>query len=341
MKREVIRLDHEGSKELLRRTVPFVMAMLLLLLAAAPVSALFGRGGEETVETAEGAPTARELSARVYRGIPYTGTLSALDREGDAVRFSLVTAPRKGTVTLDGDTFVYTGAANRGGADSFTYTVTDADGRTSAPASVSLTLMRSRTGVTYDDMDGSAAYTAAVDLAEHGVLVGAQVGDSRFFEPERTVTRGEFVMMALASAGLETDEVALTGFADDAELPAWAKGCAVSALQSGLIRGVDTAEGVAFRASEEITLSEAAVVLDRLLRVTDVDMSGYSGEDAAAWCAQAVANLEAVCVLESGSFSGSDWQRPLTRAEAAQLLSAAMTLAEGQGSGGLLASLFA
>ncbi len=41
-----------------------------------------------------------------------------------------------------------------------------------------------------------------------------------------------------------------------------------------------------------------------------------------------MANLESVRVIESGSFSAGDWQRPLTRGEAAQLLSAAMTLAE-------------
>lgn len=313
---------------------------MALLLAAAPVSALFGHGGTEENGTAESGIVAQDISARVYRGIPYVGTLAA-ESESDELRYEIVSAPGKGTVTLDGDTFVYTGASNRTGTDHFTYTATDADGRVSAPATVSLTLTRSRTGVTYDDMDGSAAYTAAVDLAERGVFVGAQMGGSRFFEPERTVTRGEFVAMALASAGMEVGAQSLTGFCDDAELPAWAKGCAVSALQCGLIRGVDTAEGVAFRAEERITLSEAAAVLDRLLQLTDVDMTDFTGGDTAAWCAQSVANLEAARVLAVGSFSGGDWQRPLTRAEAAQLLSAAMTLAERETeSGGFLAGLF-
>lgn len=333
-------MQQDRTRALLARAVPFAMAMALVLLTAAPTSALFGRGREETPTTAEGAPIARSSSARVYRGIPYTGTLSAVGREGEALRYSLVSAPKKGTLTLEGDTFVYTGARDRIGADSFTYTAEDASGRVSAPAVVSLTLTRSRTGVEYDDMDGSAAYTAAVDLAERGIFVGAQVGAQRFFEPERAVTRGEFVAMALACAGVEVEAQSLTGFSDDAELPAWAKGCAVSALQGGLIRGVDTAEGVAFRASREVTLSEAAAVLDRLLRVTDVDMSRYEGENAEAWCAQAVANLESVRVLASGSFSGGDWQRALTRAEAAQLLSAAMTLAEGKTGGGRLAGIF-
>ena len=155
------------------------------------------------------------------------------------------------------------------------------------------------------------------------------------------VSRGEFVTMALACAGIPAGDLTMTGFCDDAEIPTWAKGSAVSALQCGLIRGVGTEGGMAFCADEGVTLSEAATVLNRLLRVTDVDLSDYDAGSADAWSAQAVANLESVRVIESGSFSAGDWQRPLTRGEAAQLLSAAVTLAEKkQESAGLLSGLF-
>ena len=295
--------------------------------AAAPASAIFGR--EKAAPAADaGAPIAQSIDVRVYRGIPYTGTLAAIDREGGEVSFAIAEQPSKGTVTLDGETFVYTSAKNKTGADRFTYTATDAAGSTSAPAEVRITIVRAKCGVTYDDMAESAAYTAAVDLAEHGVFVGTQVGSRRFFEPDRAVSRGEFVTMALACAGIPAGDLTMTGFCDDAEIPTWAKGSAVSALQCGLIRGVGTEGGMAFCADEGVTLSEAATVLNRLLRVTDVDLSDYDAGSADAWSAQAVANLESVRVIESGSFSAGDWQRPLTRGEAAQLLSAAMTLAE-------------
>lgn len=333
-------MNTDKNKELLWRTVPFAMAMLLLVLTGIPASALFGK--KETVSNAPaGAPIAQSMDVRVYRGIPYTGTLSAISREEGTVTFSIVAEPSKGTVTLDGDTFVYTSAGSKSGTDSFTYAAADSAGNVSAPATVRITIVRAKCGVTYDDMAGNAAYTAAVDLAEHGVLVGAQVGGKRFFEPERGVSRGEFIAMALVCAGIPADEQSVTGFCDDAEIPAWAKGCAVSALQGGLIRGVSTDEGVAFRAEEGVTLSEAAAVLNRLLRVTDVDLSGVPAESAGAWSAQAVANLESVRVLASGSFAAGDYQRTLTRAEAAQLLSAAMTLAERrQADEGLLTGLF-
>ncbi len=332
-------MNTDKNRELLWRAVPFAMAMLLLMLTGISASAIFGREKAESAAD-EGAPIAQSIDVRVYRGIPYTGTLAAIDREGDEVSFAIVTEPARGTVTLDGETFVYTG--DRCGTDRFTYTATDSEGNTSAPATVSVTVERAKCGVTYDDMSGNAAYTAAVDLAEHGVFVGASFGGKRFFEPERAVSRGEFVAMTLKCAGIDADELTMTGFCDDADIPTWAKGCAVSALQCGLIRGVGTENGMAFRAEEGVTLAEAATVLDRLLRVTDADLSDYNAEAADAWSAQAVANLESVRVIESGSFSAGDRQRPLTRAEAAQLLSAAMTLAEKQQSsgGGLLTGLF-
>ncbi len=321
-------MNENQDRDRLRRVVPFAMALALLALTAMPVSAIFGTGGAEAETADEGAPIAQSMEVRAYRGIPYTGTLSAIDREGDEVSFVLVTEPKKGTLTLDGDTFVYTAGKNKSGTDRFTYAAVDSAGNTSAGAEVRIVIDRVRSGVTYDDMADCAAYTAAVDLAERGVFVGAQVGEKRFFEPERTVSRVEFVTMALAAAGISADEAARTGFCDDADIPAWARGSAVSALQCGLIRGVRTNEGVAFRASSGITLAEAASVLNRLLRVTDVDLTDAPEVDAAAWSAQAMANLASVHVIESGSFGAEASSRPLTRGEAAQLLSAAMTLAE-------------
>ena len=334
-------MNTDQNRVLLHRAVPFAMAMLLLALTGLPASAIFGREKAAVPAADAGAPIAQSMELRVYRGIPYTGTLTAIDRKGGDVSFAIAEEPAKGTVTLDGETFVYTSEGNKTGADSFTYTAADAEGNTSAPATVRITIVRAKCGVTYDDMARSAAYTAAVDLAEHGVFVGASFGGRRFFEPERTVSRAEFVAMALACAGIPAGDLTMTGFCDDADIPTWAKGCAVSALQCGLIRGVGTEGGIAFCAQEGVTLAEAATVLNRLLRVTDADLSGFDAESADAWSAQAVANLESVRIIASGSFASGDRQRPLTRGEAAQLLSAAMTLAEKkQEGGGLLTGLF-
>ena len=139
-------MNTDKNRELLWRTVPFVMAMLLLALTGIPASAIFGR--EKAAPAADaGAPIAQSIDVRVYRGIPYTGTLAAIDREGGEVSFAIAEQPSKGTVTLDGETFVYTSAKNKTGADRFTYTATDAAGSTSAPAEVRITIARAKCGV--------------------------------------------------------------------------------------------------------------------------------------------------------------------------------------------------
>lgn len=310
------------------------------LLLAALIAALALPAASATGEAP--APVAQNISLRVFRNIPCTGTLRAVDRSGTGVTYSLVTAPKHGTLALDGDSasFTYTPQQGRLGTDSFTYCAVDAQGCVSAPATVTLRVERPGTDVVYADMDGNAAHTAAVDLAARGVFVGSFVGGEYFFEPERSVTRGEFVAMAMAAAGEKAVQTGVTGFCDDAGIPAWARGYAAGALACGLIRGVGTEDGVAFAADAAVTLGEAAAVIDRLLSITDVDLADYgAAEDS--WSAQAAANLVSVSVLPSASFSGEQLSRALTRAETAQLLSAAMTLAdEKAASRGIFARIF-
>ena len=263
------------------RALPFVMALLLLtLVPMQSASALFGKGKEEA-KAVDGAPVAENMEIKVYRGVAYEGEFRAVDNEGDEVTFAIAQEPKKGMAALteDGLGFVYT-PGGKLGTDSFTYTAIDAYGNISLPATVSITIEKANSGVCYADMGGSRAHTAAVDLAEHGVFVGAKIGDSYFFEPERTLSRGEFVAMALAAMDVSAEDVQMTGFCDDASIPTWAKGYAVSALNAGVVSGVSTAEGVAFCANDAITLNEAAVVLNRLLRVTDVDLTDYDVQDA-------------------------------------------------------------
>lgn len=319
-----------NTRETMRRAVPFVMAMLLATLMPLSAQALFGGGKKAAEVPAQGAPIAQDMEIKAYRGVAYTGTLKAVDNEGDAVTFTVVDAPEKGALELGEEgVFVYTPDAKKAGADRFTFTATDESGNVSTPATVKIKIARVSSGVQYSDTDGKSCATAAVDLAEHGVFVGAQVGSERFFEPERTVSRGEFIAMAMAAAGLKPSDVTVTGFCDDNAIPTWAKGSAAGALEAGVVYGVPTEAGIAFRADSDVTLSEAAAVLNRILQVTDVDLAAFSDEEPV-WYAQSVANLESVSVAPAGGYDVEALSRGVTRGEAAELLSAAMALSEAR-----------
>ena len=319
------------------RSIAFLAAVACVFFTAAatPVSAFLFGGDAAGAAGDSGAPIAQSLEVETYRNIPYTGTLSAVDNEGDAFTFAIAEAPKKGDVVLgaDGVSFYYIPNEGESGQDSFTYTATDTQGNVSAPATVRITIIKQRTAVTYADLAGHPSAPAAVCLAEHGVYVGRQVGSSWFFDPEETVTRSEFLAMAMEALGSGADEgVQLTGFADDESIAAWAKGYATAAVREGVISGVSTAEGIQFQGEDAITLSEAATVMNRLMDVTDVRLEEGAAET---WADQAVANMESVSVVAAGSFGTSAVEQPVTRAQAAEMLNAAIRLTEEETGGGL------
>ena len=143
--------------------------------------------------------------------------------------------------------------------------------------------------------------------------------------------------MVMETTGREVTPVTMTGFCDDGAIPTWAKAYAAAGVADGIIQGKNTAEGAAFQGDQAITFNEAASVLDRVLDLGDVDLAvWYADREAVpSWAAQAVGNMEAVNVLSAGSFGSQTMEQAVTRADAAQMLSAAKTLLDGEEPEGL------
>jgi len=177
---------------------------------------------------------------------------------------------------------------------------------------------------TYADMEGNPAHYAALRLREEGIFTGEQLGEDAFFHPERTVTRGEFLTMAVrALTDQEITPVLQTGFADDAQTASWVRPYASAALKAGLIQGSGSSDGGLYLSSDRvITRAEAAVILNGALSLEDTEVvtTVFAGEAAAAWAVQPAANLQAEGLLPAAG----PLSQELTRAEAATLLTAAM-----------------
>ena len=312
------------------------LALAATLVLGGSAQALFGKKQAPAVAE-EGAPTAQDVEVRTYRGIPVQGQFLASDSEGEDMTFTLVEEPRKGTVTIQGADFTYTPDEGVTGGDSFTYAATDSAGHISQPATVTVTIEKTKSGVTYADTEGSSAAAAAQHLAEAGIFTGTKIGDQYYFQPDAEVSRSEFLAMVMETAGREVTPVTMTGFCDDASIPTWAKAYAAAGVTDGIVQGKTTAEGAAFRGEEPITFNEAATVLDRVLDLGDVELDvWYADREAVpSWAAQAVVNMEAVSVLAAGSFGSQTMAQTVTRADAAQMLSAAKMLLDGEESEGL------
>lgn len=282
-----------------------------------------------------GAPVAENFEFSTYKNIAYSGQFSAVDPEGDLLTFQLVKKPARGSLVLDeedGMEFIYTPYENKTGKDSFTYVAIDEFGNTSEEATVKIKIEKASTKVTYADMNGHPAYNAAIRLAEEKIFVGASMNGEYYFQPNLPVSRSEFLALAMSVVGMNSlDDVQKTGFFDDEAIATWAKPYVSSALKSGVITGSLTEHGQAvFRGEEAMTTMGAAVLLDRLLMVSDVPVETWSGSarEVPAWASQSVVNMESVGVLQNSPVSSSTLNKNMTRAEAAEMLSAAMDVLE-------------
>lgn len=311
-----------------------LLAAVAVLCAALtlPALALFDRG--DTGLGVGDQPIAENLTLATYKNVAVTGNLAAIAPGGAPVTFRITKQPARGALTFaseGGARFTYTPYENKTGKDTFTYVAEDGEGNVSEPATVSVKITKPATKVVYGDMGGNSAHKAAIALAERNIFVGEKLGDTWFFRPDAAVSRQEFLAMAMDTVGLETlSDTPPTGFSDNDSIAVWAKPYVASALRGGMIQGSQEDDGrAAFHPDQAITQSEAAVLLNRLLRVADVADNGRVGKDAApTWAYQSVVNLEAVGVLSPSGDGVVDLQGQLTRAQAAELLASALDVLE-------------
>jgi hypothetical protein len=212
------------------------------------------------------------------------------------------------------------------GSDSFPYVARDKYGNYSASATVNLRVETAGTSITYVDMKDSHAYPAALALTEAGVMSGTQVGSDHYFYPERSVTRAEFLVMAMNAAGItEVPTCYNTGFADDAEIPETMKGYVATAYAMKYVSGSIVEGELKFLPNEPITRAQAAVILAGIVGFEDVAVTPTfaDGSEIPAWASEAIYSLNAVGIMVShdGYISAT---ADLTREQTAMMLAAVM-----------------
>lgn len=291
-------------------------------------------------------PIAVDFEITTCKNVAITSMFNGSDPDGDPLTYKIISKPKRGEVEIMGDgTFKYTPFEKKTGKDSMTYTATDAFGNVSNEAKVSIKIEKTPSRVNYSDMNNNPAHYAALKLAAQGVYVGEKLGDSYYFNPSVTMTRGEFMAMLMTALGQNpTDTVTRTGFADDAEIPEWLKPYATLALKNGMIKGVDTADGrKALAASREITRAEAAVLINNASSVSNVGVVAVfadSGE-VPEWATQAVSNLDAVGIMDAYPDGSIKLGETITREQAAILVYNAVKFSEEKSKkGGLLSRAF-
>ena len=248
------------------------------------------------------APAAQDGALETYKNLSNDGKLIAPDPEEQPVTFTLVRQPRRGTVELREDgTFTYTPKKNKVGVDSFTFTAADPAGNVSREATVTVQILKPVDAMQYRDTAGMDCRFSAQWLRNTGLFAGEQVGGQLCFQPEKTVSRGEFLSMLVNLLEIPVEEV---------DAPDWMQPYLDAAVRSGLVSGW---EPESFEMNEAITGAEAAVALQNALDLPVGHEAMTYEEEVPVWAATSLAVMAANGVeLEA--------EAPMTRAEAAQVL---------------------
>jgi len=204
------------------------------------------------------APVAEDFAAETYKNLPLEGNLKVSDPEGDAIVFTLVRQPKRGTVELREDgSFTYTPKKNKVGIDSFVYTATDASGKVSRETTVTITIVKPTDSTQYTDTVGLDCRFAAEWMKNTGIFVGETLDGNACFGPEKEVTRGQFLAMLVRTLDIPLEEVSASQFADQ---PQWLRPYLAAALRSGLTAGLVEADP-----QDPITGAEATAMIHNAL----------------------------------------------------------------------------
>lgn len=265
------------------------------------------------------APVAEDFAAETYKNLPIEGRLKVKDPEEQAMTYTVTRNPKRGEVTINSDgSFTYTPKKNKVGIDSFVYTATDPAGNVSREATVTITIVKPTDATQYTDTLGKSCRFAAEWMKNTGIFVGETLDGNACFNPEKQVTKGEFLTMLVKTLEIPTGEEAVSAVYDS-EYPAWLQPYLAAAVRSGLIAGLP--DSGTFAADAPITGGEAAVMLQNALDLAGSDTQVMAQADTPEWAAPALNAL-------AGNGICLSCDENLTRGQAAEVLYLASQLAE-------------
>ena len=255
-------------------------------------------------------PIAEDSLLETYKNLANEGTLKVSDPEGQPLTYTVTRQPKRGTVTIREDgTFLYTPKKNKVGTDSFVYTATDPAGHVSREATVTIEILKPSQVTMYADTVGTTCRFEAEWLRNTGLFTGEQIGGTACFQPQKTVSRGEFLTMLLQTLEIAPEnDATYTGFTDD--VPSWLKPYLAAALRTGIT--ADWPHGDVFGANEPIQGSEAALLIQNALGLSISSEDNTTETDIPTW---AVAPMQALA--ENGLSVSTT---ALTREQTAKLL---------------------
>ena len=163
------------------------------------------------------APVAEDSALETYRNLPNEAMLKVRDPEGKALTYTVTRTPKRGDVVIREDgSFIYTPRKNKVGIDSFTYTAADPAGNVSREATVTVTVLKPSSNRPYTDTAGKSCRFAAEWMKNTGIFISENINGNGCFQPEKQVSRGDFLTMLVGALDIPLEEdAAYTGYRDE------------------------------------------------------------------------------------------------------------------------------
>ncbi len=273
--------------------------------------------------------SAASLTLSTQEGISAYGRMRASDPEGDAIEYMVVTYPKNGILkTEKNGSYKYTPIGDFTGYDEFVYVARDEYGNYSRATTVSIKTTGRMSSVVYKDMTERSEYNAAVAMSALGIMSGSIVGDDSYFMPEETVSRAEFVAMAMKSYGIKADSTVTKTFFDDNDtIPTALVGYVATAQRLGIVDGSLGEGGLVFEPNRAVTKYEASQIMARILGIysTSEECVFNDIETVPVWARNDVYAMYTLGIFETedGNVNGS---LHLTRADTAECLYRMMSI---------------
>ena len=265
------------------------------------------------------------LSLTTQAEISVYGRLEGYDPEGDSLEYIIASYPKNGSLIFtdkENGYYKYTPSNGFSGYDSFVYVLRDEYGNYSETCEVGIRIIERMSSDVYADMTNRSEYNAAIAMSAMGIMNGRILGDGKYFMPDESVSRAEFVAMAMKAAGMRQDTtLTKTFFDDNSEIPASLVGYVATAQRIGIIDGDYTDKGLVFEPNKAITKNEAARIIAAIL---GIDRSGEDGEYIENASVDFGSRSSVAAMFTLGIFDGDpeklDATETVTRATAAEYL---------------------
>ena len=271
---------------------------------------------------------AKSKSVTTKVNTPVSITLDATAESGETFAYAITVQPTHGVVIQSGESsasHIYTPEKDYKGTDSFSFRLESGDYYSNV-ATVSITVEEDTANIIpfhYVDMQEHWANYSASHLAARGFIIGEEIGNRYYYHPDKTLTRGEFMLYLLAITESNTD-ASVSGdveFADSGEIPTWMLEAAKLAYSKKIISGTTKDSKIYLNLNQTISRMEAAIMISNVL-ADNGSTTTITYKDVAIipnWGLNAVKNLTAYKIIQgdsTGTFRPND---NLTRGEAAEL----------------------